>query len=94
MKNYQLVIVLKNSLEKDARKKFLETIKSWIKDAKFTKEEEWGEKALAYAIKRENSGYYLNFLFDIKDETAFSNDFEKKLAASDNVLRHLLLRVK
>lgn len=94
MKNYQLVVVLKNSLDKEPRKKFLETIKSWIKDAKFTKEEEWGEKVLAYAIKRENAGFYVNYLFDIKDETAFSNDFEKKLAASDNVLRHLLLRVK
>lgn len=94
MKNYQLVIVLKNSLAKEPRKKFLETVKAWIKDAKFTKEEEWGEKALSYAIKRENSGFYMNFLFDIKDETHFSNDFEKKLASSENVLRHLLLRVK
>jgi small subunit ribosomal protein S6 len=92
MKNYQLVLVLKSSLSEANRKKFLETVKSWLKDAKFTKEEEWGEKTLSYVIKREKSGFYLNFLFELKNDLAI--DFEKKINASDNVLRHLLLRGK
>ncbi len=90
MKNYQLVLVLKSSLSEGNRKKFVETVKTWLKDAKFTKEEEWGEKVLSYPIKRENSGFYLNFLFDLKDE--FSKDFEKRLTTNENILRHLLLR--
>ena len=90
MRSYQLILVLKSSLTEANRKKFLETLKSWVKDAKFSKEEEWGEKVLSYKIKRENSGFYLNFLFELKDE--LSKDFEKKITASDNVLRHLLLR--
>ena len=90
MKNYQLVLVLKSSLSETNKKKFLETVKSYLKDAKFTKEEEWGEKPLSYTIKRETSGFYLNFLFELKEE--LSSDFEKKINASDNVLRHLLLR--
>jgi len=90
MKNYQLVLVLKSSLSEPNRKKFLETVKSYLKGAKFTKEEEWGEKPLSYTIKRETSGFYLNFLFELKEE--LSSDFEKKINASDNVLRHLLLR--
>jgi len=44
MRNYQLVVVLKTSLSEANRKKFVETLKSWIGDVKFTKEEEWGEK--------------------------------------------------
>lgn len=92
MKNYQLVVVLKTSLDQANRKKLLETIKTWLKGAKFTKEEEWGEKVLSYVIKRENSGFYINYLFEIKEE--FAKDVEKKLIANDNVLRHLLLRTK
>lgn len=92
MKNYQLVVVLKTSLDQANRKKLLETIKTWLKGAKFTKEEEWGEKVLSYVIKRENSGFYINYLFEIKEE--FAKDAEKKLIANDNVLRHLLLRTK
>ena len=90
MRSYQLVLVLKTSLSEANRKKFIETVKSWIGAAKFTKEEEWGEKVLAYVIKRENSGFFQNFVFELKDDLA--KDLEKKITASDNVLRHLLLR--
>jgi small subunit ribosomal protein S6 len=90
MRSYQLVVVLKSSLTEANRKKFLETVKGWAGDAKFTKEEEWGEKALAYTIKRLNTGFFQNFVFEVKENLA--TDLEKKLTASDNVLRHLLLR--
>jgi len=92
MRNYQLVLVLKKSLTDANRKKLLETVKDWIKGAKFTKEDEWGEKPLAYTIKRENSAFFVNYLFELKEE--LSKDLEKKLMANDDVLRHLLLRVK
>ncbi len=90
MRNYQLVLVLKTSLSQANRKKFLENIKTLLKDAKFIKEEELGEKTLAYKIKRETSGFYVNYLFELKDE--LSKDLEKKLIATDDVLRHLILR--
>ena len=90
MRNYQLVVVLKTSLSEANRKKFVETVKGWVGDVKFTKEEEWGEKVLAYVIKRENSGFFQNFVFEAKEE--LSKDLEKRITASDNVLRHLLLR--
>lgn len=90
MNNYQLVLVLKTSLSDANRKKFLETVKIGLKDSKFTKEEDWGEKTLSYPIKRETSGFYVNYLFESK--TAVS-DLEKKLLAQDDVLRFLLLRV-
>ena|ERR1035437_3215929 len=90
MRNYQLVLVLKASLSEVQRKKLLETIKSWLKDVKVAKEEEWGQKPLSYSIKREASGFYLNYQLEAKD--SFPLDFEKKLVAQDDVLRHLLLR--
>ena len=90
MRNYQLVLVLKTSLSEANRKKFLENVKSWVKGAKFTKEEDLGEKTLAYKIKRETTGFYVNYLFELKDE--LSKDLEKKLMANEDVLRHLLLR--
>ncbi len=87
-----MVLVLKTSLSEANRKKFLETVKTWLKDAKFSKEEEWGEKVLAYAIKREDKGFFQNFVFETKQDLV--KELEKKIIASDNVLRHLLLRQK
>jgi ribosomal protein S6 len=92
MRNYQLVLVLKTTLSEANRKKLLETIKSYLKGAKFSKEEDWGEKVLSYKIKREPAGFYVNYLFELKDELA--KDLEKKLVANEDVLRHLLLRTK
>ena len=90
MRNYQFVLVLKTSLTEANRKKLVETIKGWFGGAKIAKEEEWGEKVLAYTIKRVNSGFFQNFVFELKEDLA--KDLEKKITASDNVLRHLLLR--
>jgi small subunit ribosomal protein S6 len=90
MKTYQLVVVLKTSITEANRKKFVETVKGWLGKAKVTKEEEWGEKTLAYAIKKEKSGFYLNFLLEL---VKIPVDFEKKLFANENVLRHLVIKV-
>jgi ribosomal protein S6 len=92
MRNYQLVLVLRKSLTEGTRKKLLETIKGLLVGAKFTKEEEWGDKPLSYVIKKQSSAFFVNCLFETKEE--MSKDFEKKLTAMDDVIRHLLLRSK
>ena len=91
MRLYELVLVIKTSLSETQRKKLVETVKDFLKDAKFTKEEEWGQKALSYPIKREVSGFYMDFLVELSE---LPKDFEKRLMANENVLRHLLLRSK
>ena len=90
MKTYQLVVVLKTSLTEANRKKFIETVKGWFGKTKIAKEEEWGEKTLAYDIKHEKTGFYLNYLLESDSLPA---DLEKKLFASENVLRHLVIKV-
>ena len=86
---YQLILVLRSSLKEAEQKKLLEGIKSLLGKAKIT-EKIWGQKALAYPIKKEVSGLFLNW--NIEAEAVVPPDFEKKLINNDNVLRHLLLR--
>lgn len=92
MRTYELVVVMKPSLTEPARKKLLETVKSWLGDIKVAKEEDWGSKALKYRIKKELTGHF----FDLHLETAKAvpADFEKKILLQDDVLRHLLVRTK
>jgi small subunit ribosomal protein S6 len=90
MKTYQLVLVLKTSLTEVNRKKFIETVKGWLGKTKIAKEEEWGEKTLAYDIKHEKTGFYLNYLLESDN---LPEDLERKLFASENVLRHLVIKV-
>ena len=89
MRKYKLVLVLKSTLSDAERKKFLDTLKTWVSSLKILKENEWGQKPLAYSIKKEVSGFYIEL--ELEGEN-LPSDLEKKLLTSDNVLRHLLLR--
>lgn len=91
MRAYELIMVTKSSLTEVLRKKLVVSVKSFLKDFKIVKENEVGQKALAYKIKRETSGFYFDFV--LEGET-IPQDFEKKLLENENILRHLLLRTK
>ena len=91
MRSYELVLVTKTSLTDTLRKKLITGIKSLLKDLKIVKENEVGQKSLAYKIKRETNGFYWDFA--LEGETV-PQDFEKKLMENENILRHLLLRTK
>lgn len=90
MRTYELVLVLSSSLTEANRKKLLETVKSWLKDVKITKEDDWGSKALKYAIKKELTGHYFDMILETPN--AIPADFEKRVLSENNILRHLLVR--
>lgn len=91
MRLYDLVLVLKTSLSEADRTKLLKTVKDWLGDVKVAKEDEWGQKPLAYPIKHEVAGYYLALSLEGEN---LPSDFETRLLRNENVLRHLLLRTK
>jgi ribosomal protein S6 len=91
MRTYDLVLVMKPTVKEADRVKLLETIKGWLGKTKITKEEDWGQKALAYPIKKEESGHY--YQIQLEGET-FPADFETRVYQNANILRHLLLRTK
>ncbi len=108
MRLYELVLVLRPSLKEADRKKLFTTIKDWLKPAspsqgggvKITKEDDWGQKPLAYAIQHEESGHYYMLGIESDPEAGGSGkggipkDFEQRITRQDNVIRHLLLRTK
>ena len=87
---YNLTLVLKSSLKDTDRKKLIDNLKGLLGKAKVA-EKEWGQKVLAYPIKKEVSGVFLNW--NIDSDSVIPSDFEKKLLNNDSILRHLLLRV-
>ncbi len=104
MRTYELVLVMRPSLKEADRKKVLDTIKGWLEKIKIAKVNDWGQKALAYPIKHEESGYY--YMLELEGEepsykasveerkAGVPKGFEQRLVQDDNLLRHLLLRTK
>ncbi len=89
MRNYQLVLILRASLSQVNRKKAIETVKDYLKSAKIVKQDDLGEKDLAYPIKKESKGVYFSFLFEAES----IEGLEKRLIGTEDILRHLLIRV-
>ena len=98
MRKYELVLIARPSLKDAETKKLLETVKGWLKDFKFTKEDDMGQKALAYTIKKEVAGHFFMFQIeaDQKDDRTggIPRDFEERVIRQDNIIRHLMLRTK
>jgi len=92
MRKYELTLIAKPSLKDAESKKLIETIKDLLKDFKVTKEDDLGQKPLAYAIKKEVAGRYVFMQFE--GEEALAKDFETKLLRNENIIRHLLIRTK
>lgn len=91
MRVYELILVTKASLTDTLRKKLVSGVKTLLKDVKIVKENEVGQKFLAYKIKKEINGFYFDFVLEGEN---IPQDFEKKLLENENILRHLLLRRK
>ena len=87
-----MVLVMRPSLKEADRKKLLATVKEWLGKVKIAKEHDWGQKALAYVIKKEDAGYY--FMMQLETEEAIPADLETKIIRNDGVIRHLMLRTK
>jgi len=92
MRAYELVLVIKASLSEAQQKKLIDTIKGWVGDIKIVKTDEWGKKPLSYPIKKEIAGVFLDWQLEAKE--SIPKDFEKKLLATEDILRHLLIRRK
>lgn len=90
MKLYKLALLLRSDLKKEAKTKLVEDIKKLVGELKDTKENEIGEKKLAYTIKKEKKGDYLVLEFSAD---TIKSDADKKLSDKSEILRHLLVRV-
>ena len=92
MRLYDLVVVIRTSVKDTDRKKLIETVKAWFEGIKVTKEDDWGQKALAYPIKKQDAGNY--YLIQFESEKGVEKGIESRLLRNENILRHLLLRTK
>jgi small subunit ribosomal protein S6 len=83
---------MRPSLKEADRKKIVETVTGWLGKAKIAKENDWGQKALAYPIKKEDAGYYL--MLQLESEEGIPADLETRILRNDSIIRHILLRTK
>lgn len=93
MNSYLLTLVLKPNLEEKERKELLSSVTQKLLGAegKIKREDLWGEKTLAYPIKKQTKGYYAHF--EIETDPKLAKDLDNVLKVEEDILRYLLVRV-
>lgn len=82
---YELTLLLPEKEEVKSVKDILLSEK-----AKIEKEEEWGQKTLAYPIKKHERAFYFLWSIDMDDKRI--SEVKKKLTFNEKLLRYLLLK--
>ena len=91
--NYELVIVVRPETEEENIETTVENIGRFItgKGGVVSEVERWGKRRLAYPIKQHGEGHYVLTRFQMKPE--HNEELETNLKISEDVIRHLLIKL-
>ena len=92
MRNYEIMFILSTQLtdeEKQAGVTFVENTLTAV-GATEVKTEIWGDRKLAYPIKKKENGYYVLTLFQI-DGTRIP-EVEAKLNITESILKYMIVK--
>lgn len=86
---YEVLLLIKPNLDKEELNKLINTIEEKL-GGNIVKKEDWGEKNLAYVIKKFRKAYYILYYVETKSENI---DLLKHLIAiNKDILRPMILR--
>ncbi len=94
MTKYEIMFIVKSTLEEAEIKKTAEELKKLVsnKKSKVIDMNEMGRKKLAYPINKELSGFYYVMTVETDHETI--KEFDRKVSINENVLRHLIIKLE
>jgi ribosomal protein S6 len=93
MNKYELTVILSGKATPAKIKSFKEKIEKIVDvtKGKIAKVDEWGKLDLAYEIKDNQTGNFLNFKIEL--ESTNIKTFKDKLRTEEEIVRYLLIRV-
>lgn len=92
MNKYELMVILSNSLQDEAKEALTNKISAMLeeKGVKIESVEKVGTKKYAYAINFKNEGYYV--LYNIECEASVPNQIQKQLLLNEDVVRSMFIK--
>ena len=93
LRDYELVVIIGPEVADEALDGVIDDISRFVsgKGGEVANVERWGKKKLAYPIKHFLEGNYV--LAQLKLKPTLGKELEANLRISENVLRHLLVKV-
>ena len=92
MDRYEIMLIVKNTIEEEKVKKIADSLKDLITNDKgnIIDFKEMGKRKLAYPIKKEVTGTYYVMTVEANHDTI--KEFSRKVSINENVLRHLVIK--
>ncbi len=93
LRDYDVVFIISPEVADDALEVIINNISQFItgKGGVIANVERWGKKRLAYPLKHLLEGNYV--LIKFKMNAMWSRELESNLQISENILRHLLIKL-
>jgi small subunit ribosomal protein S6 len=93
LQDYELVLIISPEVGDEALDATIDNVSKFItvSGGTISNVERWGKRRLAYPIKHFTEGSYV--LTQFKLEPALNKEFEANLQISEEVLRHLLIKL-
>jgi small subunit ribosomal protein S6 len=94
LRDYELVVIVSPEIAEEQLEATIDKISRFItsKGGTIANTERWGKRKLAYPIKHSLEGNYV--LIKCKLKPASSRELEANLGISEEVLRHLLVKLE
>ena len=91
MKNYELLVIFKPSLDSEELDKVVDKISEEIKSYKgsVSSVDKMGRKKLAYDVQGYRDGYFTTMILSVPGESVV--DFKRNLKLNENVLRFMFM---
>ena len=93
MTNYEIMFIVKTTMESDKIKGTIDNMKKIITDGKgkIVDTKDMGEKKLAYPIKKELTGYY--YVLRVEASSEVIAEFDRRASIDETILRHLIIKL-
>ena len=92
MRNYEIMFILSTQLTDEEKQAGVKLVEDTLakEGAVEIKTEVWGERKLAYPIKKKENGYYVLTLFQM-DGTGLT-EVEAKLNITESILKYMIVK--
>jgi len=93
MRKYELMFIVKTTMEANAATEIANNYKKFITDDKgeVTNFKDMGQRKLAYVIEKQINGFYYVINFNATAETI--KELDRRLGLDENILRHMIIRL-
>ena len=94
MNKYEMMFIVKTTIDEAAVKTTVDNLKSIITSMKgeIIEEKDLGQKKLAYPINKEITGFY--YVIDFNANNDLVNELDRKARIDENVIRHMIISLE